>query len=331
MTTSARTQVLVHYISAALTCAAALLAPDASVFWFAGWVCATLTSLGILSGGQRLLPLFFFVGGGAAMAGGLAGALLGNAVHTTLFGWARLRRVFASPRMSREDAYEFSRELQQAKATGGTWPEPVSFTNDETRLAVESSAERLVRLVADIPELAERAVDTTAREGLRAVPDSLADCLSRFIGSELDWRTPTVRGLGRASTFLPRLGSQGPAQLFMLGTEGRQQLARLMLSTVIDGYVALRLVEELDSTEVGQGAPIGAETLFEKWLPSIYAVSASNLGPAFRIAERHAEPSLADLNDWLRRQGIQSVKIRLLTNHYVIAGWMLRASEIRSA
>lgn len=274
---------------------------------------------------QRLWPVLVFgLGGGLALESGF-GAALGLAVHSSVFGPGRALKLFRTCLRPANERREFVTERHRAASYGGTWPENIHFSAESVLNAAAWSSERLVRALE--PHLHGARVARSRMEELRRTlhPEELGTCLSYFIGAELDWRTPRRRGLGRASDFVPRLGSLGPKQFFAMGG-GRRHAADLIMQVVLDGYMSLWLLEN-DGLE-GPKLRMSPPELAKMWVPGIYAVSFSSMGKPFEVAELHATASVDVLLAYLKSKGVSGPKVRLACHYYVLAGWSLRLAQL---
>lgn len=108
-------------------------------------------------------------------------------------------------------------------------------------------------------------------DALQAVfdPDLIGACVEKYIGTELDTKARGVRGIGRMTTDIPRLGGWYRREIRALREGDRIELQRLIRDVVLAGYFAAVLVHE--------GAPedrfFTDETLlYHAWIPTIYGV-----------------------------------------------------------
>lgn len=91
--------------------------------------------------------------------------------------------------------------------------------------------------------------------------------LERFIDAELDYTTEGRRGLGRASTYIPRLGAWKRADIASLPPDQRARLRKYITQIIGAGYgsyLSYRLIER-DITA------LSFDELYQVWVPRIYA------------------------------------------------------------
>lgn len=97
--------------------------------------------------------------------------------------------------------------------------------------------------------------------------DNIDYCINNYVNSELDYITPGVRGLGRASDFWPRLGGYYRKSISKLSQEKIKELNTLITNLITKSYLFEILISdnEKESSNVKS-----KEELYNKWIPEIY-------------------------------------------------------------
>ena len=113
-------------------------------------------------------------------------------------------------------------------------------------------------------------------DSLKRVFDSKAItyCCEKFIDAELDYKTPGDRGLGRASTYIPRLSSYFRKKIINFSSQDLDELYCLIQHLILSGYLVHVLFVE-DNLRTSTVTDLNE--LYEAWLPGIYAESPAQL------------------------------------------------------
>ena len=99
-------------------------------------------------------------------------------------------------------------------------------------------------------------------------------CINEFVKCELDYTTPGMRGLGRLTTDIPRLGAYFRNQISNLPSSQLEVLSNLIVDLITQPYI-FWVVLRTDSADVNNYQP---RALYEKWVPRIYEWGIEQLG-----------------------------------------------------
>ena len=157
-------------------------------------------------------------------------------------------------------------------------------------------------------------------------------CVEKYINAELDFKTPGNRGLGRMTDNIPRFGAYFRKKLSKLSQNDLDNLYIKIQDIIISGY----LVHALFMEEVANNPVItDGETLYEKWIPGIYASSpfemGKNLSNIFYICIESSCQALKDLMGGcgIKAGGFLSAdKTDEILVYYACAGFGLRTIEV---
>ena len=155
-------------------------------------------------------------------------------------------------------------------------------------------------------------------------------CLNAYINAELDYQTAGDRGIGRLSSFVPRLGAYFRKQLSALSTEKLNQLYLLIQNLILKSYLFMALYE--DSFEITP--MVDGPKLLEEWIPTIYTSASDILEERMENSLRWCTDSAHDeIMTFFKKNGMKKWlpyvrKIGLILNYYPIAGITLRFTEI---
>lgn len=155
-----------------------------------------------------------------------------------------------------------SSELEMARGRGEPYTASVAA---DTAVALAFAEAWLA--IDDALEWSDDDEDRIEMRGHLASPDLVASyravisCVEALVGTELDYRTPGERGIGRMSTDSPRLGGAFRAQLSR--PETRQVFGPIIEAAVRDAFAGAAAV----SVGVREPVVVSAEEAFEKWIP----------------------------------------------------------------
>ncbi|MDZ7798764.1 MAG: hypothetical protein U5L76_04075 [Patescibacteria group bacterium] len=156
-------------------------------------------------------------------------------------------------------------------------------------------------------------------------------CIHKYIDSELDFKTEGMRGIGRASTFVPRLGACYRSQFYKLSQEDIDKIYIYIQDILLLGYLSYSfLMEEepkFDNT-------MTKEKLSKEWITGIYASDPSEMRDKLQNTLANlAEKSITKLKDIFKKHNIKNGKLfskdklDLIIWWYVLAGFSLRLVE----
>jgi hypothetical protein len=153
-------------------------------------------------------------------------------------------------------------------------------------------------------------------------------CLEQLLTAELDWRTEGERGLGRASTYIPRLGAHFRKQIRDLHPADADQLYGILQDVALRGYLTMALLPDNPRPAV----VFEPSEIYRRWLPLIYSQS-SKLGDSLvDMLAVTGQTGFASADAFLTSHGMQSLttagsKSADIVWHYAFAGVILRAVE----
>lgn len=157
-------------------------------------------------------------------------------------------------------------------------------------------------------------------------------CLESYIISELDSETSGERGLGRMTSFIPRLGAYFRNELSQLSESNKIDLYDLIQDLVLRGYLVHVLFMETDKREVEKSS--GTE-LYESWIPEIYSGNPSEMGENLqKILSACSESAYESLYAFINEHRIdrdeifQSDETDSIFTYYLLSGFGLRLLEI---
>ena len=155
-------------------------------------------------------------------------------------------------------------------------------------------------------------------------------CINEFIYSELDTATPGIRGLGRLTAFVPRLGGYFRNQISSFSSSQIEELLNLILSLIIQPYIfSYSMLLESDPDIIRYDPYV----LYEIWVPCIYELSISQpgAGPSSYlvvISEPLFNTVMKYFNLHRMKPGfLQHDKRRHILTGYIQAGAALATSE----
>ena len=168
--------------------------------------------------------------------------------------------------------------------------------------------------------------------------DAITYCLEKYIGAELDYKTPGSRGLGRMTTITPRFGAYFRKPLSKLSSKELNELYFLIQDLCLKGYSMSAIFAEWPARNAKLSDGV---LLFEKWIPCIYVINPCELDPRlWDIIETHATITIMKIHVFMGQHGKKSDTLfnrvgRLLSGDkvneillcYASAGYSLRAVE----
>jgi hypothetical protein len=93
-------------------------------------------------------------------------------------------------------------------------------------------------------------------------------CCRKYITAELDYLTPGDRGMGRLTTYVPRLGAYHRKKMASLDASARLRLYNLIEDVMLRSYLTVPLFVEEPLREAKY---VDSEVIFHKWIPRIYS------------------------------------------------------------
>ena len=164
---------------------------------------------------------------------------------------------------------------------------------------------------------------------------AISYCFENYINAELDFETPGVRGLGRMSTYIPRLGAYFKNQISRLSKEDLNELYEIIQDILLKGY----LVHALGSGQkLEEGKIKDPQTLYKAWIPKIYSSGLDQLEEGFRnilsiSVESAYRALLAFLQGHKMKGGgvFSKDKTDEIFIYYALAGFILRVVEVRGS
>lgn len=162
---------------------------------------------------------------------------------------------------------------------------------------------------------------------------AITHCFGNYINAELDYKTEGVRGLGRMSTYIPRLGAYFRKPISKLAVDEINELYRLIQDTILIGYLnhALGSGENLEEAVLTDG-----EELFKAWIPEIYSSGIGQMEEGFRnMLTATVEAAYRELTAFFSEHGMKGGgflakdKTDDIFIYYALAGFILRVTEVR--
>jgi hypothetical protein len=162
--------------------------------------------------------------------------------------------------------------------------------------------------------------------------DGLCVCLNRLVEAEMDYITSGNRGLGRASTQIPRLGARFRRQMQSLGDGDFDELAGRVAAVMVGGHRGALMFGN-----ASVGAPVigDPEELFRRWTPRIYAEPVSNMTEGEgNVVDTGVSDGYDRLEAALEKGGMRErrllggKKLPTMLAYYAAAGFILRVIEV---
>lgn len=155
-------------------------------------------------------------------------------------------------------------------------------------------------------------------------------CIRKFVKAEMDYITVGERGIGRASTFYPRLGAYLRKPISRLNNIDKDMFFVLLEKNILLAYLAhgLFFSDCLPTNE------FSAIELFKKWIPLAYTGDNFISKEHYNYIMAITSYSSADLVGFLKDKNIKGGGIFLkdktneILSMHIVAGLKLRAIEI---
>jgi len=153
-------------------------------------------------------------------------------------------------------------------------------------------------------------------------------CTRTLITAESDCVTAGDRGLGRATTAVPRLGARCRRQIGALDVAAKRQLYFLIQDIILRGYLT-------DALLVKSPHPVSitdTQTIFQKWIPIIYSSSGSLSDSMANAVSTVADTAFSSLDVFMVQYGMPSLfddsaRMGEIVWPYAKSGANLRAVE----
>jgi len=160
--------------------------------------------------------------------------------------------------------------------------------------------------------------------------DSLFYCIDKYINSELDSRTRGNRGIGRMTTWIPRLGAYYRKEMSRLSTKNLSELYTLMQDVIFRAYLARPLIVEnpISMAKLSKGSE-----LYEAWIPGIYVVDPFG-EKLLDMIDACTSTAWESFLNFLKKHGMSrpgtfpNEKMDEILFRYVVAGYYLRVVEV---
>ncbi len=196
----------------------------------------------------------------------------------------------------------------------------------------DASVSAMREALRDEPELSEQLGlwDKELRSHFNVV--AVGFCFSKYISSELDFRTPGDRGLGRISTEIPRLGAYFRKPMSRLSQSELRDLHGIMQDLMLRGYLTRALLVEAPPK---QPVLTTAPELYETWLAGFYSSDPSQMGLNLRaVLASVTDSAFATLNGFFGGHGMRGGglfredKTGLISMYYPLGGFGVRTIEV---
>lgn len=161
--------------------------------------------------------------------------------------------------------------------------------------------------------------------------ETISYCVDTYVDSELDFKTPGERGLGRVSDGVPRFGGYFRKSLSRLTKEEMKELELLLKKTIYIGYIVH--VGWMDNTS--SSINVERNQLFAKWIPRIYNSNMESIPETQNILYSLSGNSLNQISDFIKKKNLKNDKIfgtnktNMILGCYPIVGYVLRFTELQ--
>ena len=160
--------------------------------------------------------------------------------------------------------------------------------------------------------------------------EAIEYCINSFVETELDYKTPGERGLGRITTETPRFGAYYRDELKNLDRGKIENIAQCIHDIILMGYTfwAIYTGKTVQSGKYSDG-----KVLYKKWIELAYAGDPSEMGQ--ELLEGLAgcvDSTRKKLHDYLYSYGMKKITTTTrdqITTWYVLIGVSLRSVELR--
>lgn len=151
-------------------------------------------------------------------------------------------------------------------------------------------------------------------------------CLGKYIDSELDCSTKGDRGLGRMTTYVPRLGGHYRKQIAALSSAERDTLFTLIQDMMLQGYLANATLEFDDKGVFAEKSITDSEGVFNKWIPLIYSYDFDEFDQVIGNFTYSGWERIRDFFE-AHKMKVGDNKTKEILTYYMLAGFALRFSE----
>lgn len=141
---------------------------------------------------------------------------------------------------------------------------PIYLDNPNTKLYIKKTIELKNEIRNNLKKInnAERFIYT----------NTVLQCISNYVETEMDFITPGIRGIGRVSTSPPRFGGFFSKYLRRLTQKELDTIKDIITDIVHFGY-GIKLQIEILSGKLEEPKGFTFNYLHEKWIPSIYGTN----------------------------------------------------------
>ncbi|GEM_PF-3896889 len=202
-----------------------------------------------------------------------------------------------------------------------------------------------IRKICDQPGLSPKISEDAVQQALAILNQfhdhylspSVVNCIERYVQGEMDTRTPGVRGYGRSTESVPRLGGWFRKEIERLDYSKRERLTAMIRQSVCNGYALAVWWDVGGHRVVRKPESWNEEALFSTWVQPIYGLNLEKIGfpePYSLQAEGWAERQA----DVFKRQFEKDLRIKVgflnnlrflpVVSYYFTAGIWLRITEM---
>jgi len=160
-------------------------------------------------------------------------------------------------------------------------------------------------------------------------PELVGPCIEQFVDAELDYISPGNRGVGRLSTYIPRLGAYYRGAMSQFPEGQKAQLRTLLENVLLAGYITAAGIWEDD---ISKGCRTDPTELFKVWVSLIYVIDATHRSnEILALVREFTRTPVRDLEQHMdklgMRGGLLRIKRSVMLGKYVDAGLLLRRCE----
>lgn len=158
-------------------------------------------------------------------------------------------------------------------------------------------------------------------------------CISKYLEAEFDTKTEGVRGLGRTTESVPRLGGYYRKEFSKLGPNTIEELKVVTREILLRGYLVHLM--SIDQGNASLSSP-AKEEVYKKWIPRIYITGFEEFPELLQnVFLTFTEDPMERFFRILRKNGIEQrvgffkkdLTVPILV-YYAIAGFGLRTIEV---
>ncbi len=158
-------------------------------------------------------------------------------------------------------------------------------------------------------------------------------CLTQYVQAELDFESPSKRGLGRVTEVIPRLGAFFRKPMSRISKEDLNELKTLIETQCLLGYLTHIFFCENEIVDVSH---TDHEQIYTAWLPSIYSNDLGDMSEdmeqLFSLCSfrgKHGLKSFFDAHG-MKAGFFQSDDMAdVIILYYFAAGFILRETELK--